>query len=248
MANSKYIIRKTHRYLGFFIGIQFLLWTVGGLYFAWTNIKEIRGNHLIHHDDILIVKENMKSPEEVLRINNIAPTKVKEIKLSSLFYESYYYVVLDDNMMLINSITGKIRDSISEQDARRIAIKKLKKNIPIKNIEYVTNKNLDQHFQYRGGMLPAWAVALDDDSNTILYICALQGTLERVRTKEWRIFDFLWMLHIMDFDERDNINNSLLRGFSILGLFTILSGFVLFFQSSRTIKKLFRIKYFRKVF
>lgn len=242
MKKSNYYIRKTHRYLGVFIGIQFLLWTVGGLYFAWTNIQEIRGNHLIHEDDVLIIKNDMKSPDEVLRMNQIAPASVKKIKLSSLFFESYYYVEFDDNMMLINSVTGKIRDSISEQDARKLALKKLKKNIPIRNIEYVTTKNISQHFQYRGGMLPAWAVELDDDSNTVLYICALQGTLERVRTKEWRIFDFLWMLHIMDFDERDNINNSILRGFSILGLITIISGFVLFFQSSPTFRMLFMKK------
>lgn len=239
MKSTKYYIRKTHRYLGVFIGIQFLLWTVSGLYFAWTNIHEIRGNHLIHKEEVLIIKNKMKSPDEVLKINQIEPSSVKEIKLTSLFFESYYYVVLADNMMLINSETGKKRDSISEQDARKIVLKKLKKDIPIKKIEYVTDKNIEQHFQYRGGMLPAWAFELDDDSNTVLYICALKGTIERVRTKQWRIFDYLWMLHIMDYDERDNINNNILRGFSILGLLTILSGFVLFFQSSRTFRRLF---------
>ena len=41
-------IRKAHRYLGLFLGIQFLLWTISGLYFSWTNIDEIRGEHLIN--------------------------------------------------------------------------------------------------------------------------------------------------------------------------------------------------------
>jgi hypothetical protein len=239
MKSAKYYIRKTHRYLGVFIGIQFLLWTVGGLYFAWTNIQEIRGNHLVHKDDILIIKNKMKSPDEVLKMNQIAPASVKEIKLTSLFFESYYFVEVEDDMMLINSETGEKRTPISEVEARKIALKKLKKDIPIKNIEYVTAENIDQHFQYRGGMLPAWAVELDDDSNTVLYICALRGSLEKVRTKQWRIFDYLWMLHIMDYNERDNINNTILRGFSVLGMITILSGFVLFFQSSKTIKRLF---------
>ncbi len=38
-------IRKTHRYLGLFIGIQFLMWTISGLYFSWTDIDEIHGDH-----------------------------------------------------------------------------------------------------------------------------------------------------------------------------------------------------------
>lgn len=240
MKSSKYFIRKTHRYLGVFIGVQFFLWTVGGLYFAWTNINEIRGKHIVHQDDVLIVKNKMLTPAQVLKMNQIPIASVKELKLTSLFFESYYDVILENNMMLINTETGEIRASISEEEARKITLKKLKKDIPIKNIEYVTEDNIDQHFQYRGGMLPAWAVELEDDSNTVLYICALRGTLERVRTKEWRIFDYLWMLHIMDFDERDNINNSILRGFSVLGLITIMSGFVLFFQSSPTFRKLFK--------
>lgn len=40
------ITRKWHRYLGFFLGIQFLMWTLGGLYFSWTNIDNIRGDNL----------------------------------------------------------------------------------------------------------------------------------------------------------------------------------------------------------
>lgn len=239
MKSSKYYVRKTHRYLGVFIGIQFLLWTVGGLYFAWTNIQEIRGNHLVHREDVLIVKNNLKSPDEVLIINQITAASVKEIKLMSLFFDTFYFVELEDNMILINAETGQKRALISEDEVRKIVLKKLKKELPIKKIEYVTDKNIDQHFQFRGGMLPAWAVELEDDSNTVLYICAVKGTLERVRTKQWRIFDFLWMLHIMDYDERDNINNNILKVFSILGLITIFSGFVLFFQSSRTFRRIF---------
>ena len=29
-----YWARKVHRYLGLFIGVQFIAWTVGGLYFS----------------------------------------------------------------------------------------------------------------------------------------------------------------------------------------------------------------------
>jgi len=37
-------IRKTHRYLGLIIGVQFLAWTVSGLYFSWTDIDQIHGD------------------------------------------------------------------------------------------------------------------------------------------------------------------------------------------------------------
>ena len=38
-------IRKIHRYLGLIIGIQFLAWTISGVYFSWTNMDEIHGDH-----------------------------------------------------------------------------------------------------------------------------------------------------------------------------------------------------------
>ena len=41
-------IRKTHRYLGLIIGIQFLAWTVSGLYFSWTDLDEIHGDQFIN--------------------------------------------------------------------------------------------------------------------------------------------------------------------------------------------------------
>ena len=37
-------IRKSHRYLGVALGVQFLFWTLGGLYFSWSNMDEVHGD------------------------------------------------------------------------------------------------------------------------------------------------------------------------------------------------------------
>lgn len=45
MVKSKhYYIRKTHRWLGVIFGIRFLLWTIGGLYFSWSNMDDVHGD------------------------------------------------------------------------------------------------------------------------------------------------------------------------------------------------------------
>jgi len=55
MAKSKhYYIRKTHRWPGVLLGIQFLMWTIGGLYFSWSNMDEVleifkKGMHRCYH-------------------------------------------------------------------------------------------------------------------------------------------------------------------------------------------------------
>ena len=47
MTFDKKLLRKVHRWLGLFAGIQLLTWTVSGLYFTLIPIEEIRGNHLL---------------------------------------------------------------------------------------------------------------------------------------------------------------------------------------------------------
>jgi hypothetical protein len=50
------------------------------------------------------------------------------------------------------------------------------------------------------------------------------GELVSRRHELWRIFDFVWMLHIMDYETRDNVNNWLLRPFTWGALLMALSG------------------------
>ena len=49
------------------------------------------------------------------------------------------------------------------------------------------------------------------------------------------MWDFLWGLHIMDYRERENINNILLKIFSFLALFSSLSGIALFLLEDKKI-------------
>ena len=64
--NYKFYIRKSHRYLGIFIGIQFLFWTLGGLYFSWTNIDEIHGDHLRRKNAEISFQKDFISPKTVI--------------------------------------------------------------------------------------------------------------------------------------------------------------------------------------
>jgi len=46
----------------------------------------------------------------------------------------------------------------------------------------------------------------------------------------------MWMLHILDFNERENINNWLLRILSLLGMLTVLSGYFLWLLTSTPLR------------
>jgi len=243
--NYKHFIRKSHRYLGVFIGIQFLFWTLGGLYFSWTNIKEIRGDHLRKIVETINIEREFISPNaalgELKKIENKA--EIKSLRLIEIFGETFYEIKYEtpetEKTIAVNAVSGKPRGQISETEAKKIALESLKEPSTVKTVEFLTKENVGGHHEYREKPLPAWAVTFENSDDLTVYLSAETGQIGAFRTNKWRIFDFLWMLHTLDLKERDNINNYLLRGFSLLGIITILSGFALFFVSSKFIRRMF---------
>jgi hypothetical protein len=241
--NYKYFIRKAHRYLGVFIGIQFLFWTLGGLFFSWTNINEIRGEHLRRETAEINFKQDFVSPKIIIEKIEKEPdfSAIQSLRLIEILGAPHYeFKVTNKNkkskFMAADAVTGQIRVNISEDEAKKIAVESLAQPQNISQISYLTEENVGGHHEYREKPLPAWAVTFAD--NLTVYLSAETGQIGAFRTNSWRIFDFLWMLHTLDFQGRDDINNYLLRGFSLLGLTTILSGFMLFFTSSKFLRKL----------
>ncbi len=246
--NYKHYIRKSHRYLGVFIGIQFVFWTVGGLYFSWTNIKEIRGDHLRKESSRSVdLSKPLISPmlatEELVASGSASA--ITKIRLIDLFETPHYEIGYrtnsnEEEFAIANALTGVIRPAITNDEAIQIATAAMASPQPVKSVAFITKENVGGHHEYREKPLPAWAVSFENTDNLTVYLSAQTGQIGAFRTGNWRIFDFLWMLHTMDFQERDNINNYLLRGFSALGIVTLLSGFLLFFVSSKFWRGLFR--------
>ena len=247
MAKSKhYYIRKAHRYLGVFLGIQFLLWTAGGLYFSWSNIDEIHGDFQKKKPPLLTADISLVSPGLVF--NNIkkvhAFDSILSFQLIDILGKPVYQVrfVTLNNVheaksmtCLINAETGELRSNLTKEEAIAIAARHFNGIPELESVEYLTSTNT--HHEYRDQPLPAYAVTFKHTSNTTVYISSELGTIQKFRNHKWRVFDFLWMLHTMDYKSRDNIGNILLKAFSILGFITILSGFVLFGASYKPLKR-----------
>jgi uncharacterized iron-regulated membrane protein len=85
--------------------------------------------------------------------------------------------------------------------------------------------------EYRGRNLPLYkVVSISNEGEEInVYQDPFTGEIVAIRSAQWRIWDFMWGLHIMDWVDRDNIDNFLLKIFSFLALLTSTSGITLFF-------------------
>jgi uncharacterized iron-regulated membrane protein len=226
-------IRKIHRYLGIFLGIQFLFWTISGLYFSWTDIDEIHGDQYKKIPPEAHTFTHLVSPDSLENYPEIKSLTLKEINNTP-----YYWV---NNKYLYNAHTGKIKKAINKTEALSVAQRYIKDNLKIKDVDLITS--VDNHHEYRSGALPAYVISYYTGDKLKAYISVNDGSFRTVRHQSWRWFDFLWMTHTMDYQGRDNFNTFVLRAFSLLGLITVLSGFVLWFVSSPRIRKIKKNKF-----
>ena len=72
-------IRKIHRYLGIFLGIQFLIWTLSGLYFSWTDLDAIHGDHYKNLDYEPMAFDDLISPSELQTQEAVRTLEIKDI-------------------------------------------------------------------------------------------------------------------------------------------------------------------------
>lgn len=225
-------IRKVHRYLGIFIGIQFIMWTVSGLYFSWTDLDEIHGDQFKKEEPVHSAFSGLKSPAQ------LEPNlEVFSIQLQEISGKPFYFI---NDEILMDARTGEKINEISEEDALSIASRYMKSDLEVSGVERITKTG--KHHEYRENLLPAYVISYETDENLKAYISAKNGGFRTVRHRDWRWFDFLWMTHTMDYEGRDDFNNLLLRSFSLMGLITVLSGFLLWYISSPTVRKIVQPK------
>lgn len=235
--NMKQLVRKAHRYLAIFVGIQIFIWTLSGIYFTWTNIEEVRGEHLIEPASV-----DLRSIDKLVEIGPVLDRfdrQVDRFQLRMLVdgpvYEIRYHDANGVAYQLVDARTGEFMDRIDEQTAATIAQNDFGPTAAVRGIELLSTAT--PHDEFRGADLPVYRVSMDHSSGTNIYVSAQRGVVSARRTTTWRIFDFLWMMHTMDYVTRDDFNNIVIRILSVLGIITVLSGFVYWGTTSPWFRK-----------
>jgi len=225
------LIRKAHRWLGLIAAIQLLIWTGSGLFFSIVPIDDVRGTHLLQAPPALRLEHvRLISPSAlVAQHQELAMLSVGKVQLQQRLYTPVYLVKREDELLVFNAETAAKLAPLTENEAHSIATNS--SLLPVQSLSWVTS--VDRGSEYRDGELPAWKVELQGVDEANLWVGANSGKVSAIRTNTWRLYDFLWSLHIMDYVDRDNFNSWLLRVFALLGVFTIASGLLLFFISAK---------------
>ena len=196
-------VRKIHRYLSILIAIQLLLWTISGIYFAYNKIEMVRG-------------EQYRLPLETeYRIFKRLGQEIIEKNENGL----KTYLTYPDNLPVNNLLPNE-------------AINIAKEKTSLNPTEVSLIETAERGAEFRGRRLPIYKVSTDTKDGINIYIDPITGDVAAIRSDSWRAWDLLWALHIMDYQDRDNINNFLLKIFSILALVSSISGVILFFRKT----------------
>jgi len=190
----KYLTRL-HRYLGLVLGLQILIWFSSGFFMSFFDINQVRGKHIAEKVAFDLDKSS------IVPLNDLPIDGATSIELKSAVGVAVYKITADD-VRYFNAATAARWKGITRNMAQTAASQYYKGDAPAPTLAKLDTAPIE----YRGP-LPVWQVSFDDGPKTRLYLDADTAELRAVRTQLWRIFDFMWMLHIMDYDERNDINN-----------------------------------------
>jgi PepSY-associated TM region len=218
--------RSLHKWLALFVGLQLLVWAVTGFYMVAIDLDLIHGDPLVR---------NLRTP---VRRTAVVPLsqltgRYPEITLVALHSlpvldTPVYELTAAGRKVLVDAANGQQLSPLSAGMIRQLARSYYAGNGQLSAVELLED---EVPMEARGRAAPLWRADFDDWLQTTLYLHPDTGALVTRRHRLWRWYDFLWMLHIMDYGERETPTGVVPRVATVLGTVTVLSGVWLLYFS-----------------
>ncbi|MDQ3245610.1 MAG: hypothetical protein M3Q52_01710 [Pseudomonadota bacterium] len=204
MGAARSRLRRWHVWLGWVVAVPVMFWTVSGLVMVARPIEEVRGTHLLREAGSIRLAA---AP---------VPPRVEGVPLSSLVLQQradgarWVATLADGTARLADPATGALLPRLSAADAVREVMARYTGDAKVAAASRTDPANPPIEFRRE---TPAWKVAMDD--GTHFYVDEGSGEIVARRTRWWRFYDWMWGLHIMDLDTREDTHNPLVIGFGI---------------------------------
>ena len=191
---------------------------------SFLPIDKVRGEHLVNRDVVTTIPAGIRFADPA-QISIKAKAPVEAINWHMLGGQMVAEVTTAKGIMLFDAQTGELIPPVGATQATVIANAAWKSAAkPTSKASRVTAESPE----YRAA-LPAWRIAYADPDATSIFVAADTGRITAVRTGTWRLYDFFWSLHIMDWKNHENFNTWWLLAFAIGGLVLGIAGTVLLF-------------------
>jgi uncharacterized iron-regulated membrane protein len=223
------LARMLHKWLALIVGIQALLWVASGFYMVVVDLDFIHGDPLVRN----LTTAPPLQPSSWVPIRTLVARYpgIEHIRVKGLpgLAHALYEVKSGSGIVLVDAVTGTQLSPLPRERVAQLARAYYAGTGALAGLDLLVD---DPPLEIRRP-LPLWRADFDDGLQTSLYIHPASGELVTRRHRLWRWFDFLFMLHIMDYKERENVNNALLRVATGVGLTLAASGLWLLYFSLR---------------
>ncbi|BBD02168.1 PepSY domain-containing protein [Sphingobium sp. YG1] len=217
---------RTHKWLAVIIGAQLLLWFTSGALMSFLPIDRVHGDHLVER------KATTALPSHLALASPSAITAATAAPIEAVNYRMWLgravaEVVTADGTRLVDARTGAALPAPTASQAEAVARAAWRGSSaqPKATVARIERASAE----YRGA-LPVWRVAFADPASTRVFIAADTGRIAAVRTGTWRLYDFFWGLHIMDWKNHEDFNTPWLLAFAIGALALWAGGAVLLYM------------------
>ena len=221
--------RTLHKWLALVVGIQLVFWTLSGFYMVVVDLDFIHGDSLVRN-----VRVPLGADRPEVDFSEVAQRfeGVTAISLRALPGQAapLYEVTTRAGKVLVDATNGQQLSPLSRDVVAELSRQYYAGSGELASLTLIER---DAPLEIQTRPLPLWRADFDDWLQTSLYVHPDSGVLVTRRHRFWRWFDFLWMFHIMDYEQRTDMNNGLLRTAAIAGLVTVLSGCWLLYFSFR---------------
>jgi hypothetical protein len=217
------LVATIHKWLGLIVGVQLVIWTATGLFFASFAMTRIHGDHLIHpasHLPPMDARKIKLSTADALAA--VAEDRPSEIILKPLAGEPVYEIRAEIGTFLVSAESGSVVSPLNEERARAIVSERWAGPGGLQSVELIEKAPRES-----GLTGEVWAAHFAGEGHPTLYVSSANGQVSDPRTDLWRTYDFLWSLHIMDYETRENFNHPLIVAAAVLALSVVLFGVVL---------------------
>jgi hypothetical protein len=211
---------KVHKWLALLMAIQILFWFLSGLFFALAPMERVRSEHVKAEAPLRDLPIGLAAAG-LQRIAGEAPGE--RIEMRWLLDRPVAVVSPAEGPPRLYDLgSGRLISPIRPALAAAIAEADLEGPARAARVTRIT----EETSEYRAE-LPAWRVDFDGGANRALYVAEDTGAVTARRSTLWRVYDFLWGLHIMDFRNHEDFNTPLLIVATALALVVAVTGIVL---------------------
>lgn len=222
------LMLNLHNWMGLIIGIQIVFWFVGGLVMTVLPLDLVRGERSMSEmESVSVDMREIVRLDGMLELGDVRSVTARQVADVTVLQVTDF----EGRASIYDAETGDLLSPIPASLAEKAALSDFTYRVPevrgdirALSTEWITEEPGD--FRRR---LPVWRVNMNDPDGTRIYVSPETGRVLARRNDYWRVFDFFWMLHIMDYDEREDFNHPLLIIVTLASTLFVLTGVVLLY-------------------